>query len=98
MIVPPSTNKPISVLSLARRYDLFLLMSTEWLVIYVVSTADWLTRLFEAMTSKALATRIKQLGRNYIIRVEEEEEEEEEGATIHGTMYRSVALISSTFK
>ena len=48
------------------------------------------------MTSKALATRIKQLGRNYIIRVEEEEEEE--GATIHGTMYRSVALISSTFK
>ena len=50
------------------------------------------------MTSKALATRIKQLGRNYIIRVEEEEEEEEEGATIHGTMYRSVALISSTFK
>ena len=49
------------------------------------------------MTSKALATRIKQLGRNYIIRVEEEEEEEE-GATIHGTMYRSVALISSTFK
>ena len=78
----------------------FLLMSTEWLVIYVVSTADYLARLFEAMRNKALATRmlatrIKQLGTNCIISVEEEEEEQQFMVLL---CIADVVLISSTLK